>query len=66
MPSSIMGILAFFPDPLVSELMSRAHAARANAYCPYSQFRVGAAVLCPDGKIFTGILTTVHCSSFSV
>ena len=27
---------------------------RGKAYCPYSDFRVGAAVLTQDGTIFTG------------
>lgn len=29
-------------------------AAREFAYCPYSKFQVGAALLCNDGTIFTG------------
>jgi cytidine deaminase len=36
------------------ELINRAHAARQNAYAPYSNFHVGAAVLMEDGEIFTG------------
>ena len=31
-----------------------AKAASAKAYCPYSKFRVGAAVLADSGKIYTG------------
>src|ERR1051326_182985 len=31
-----------------------AEAAMANAYCAYSGFRVGAAVLCVNGEIFGG------------
>ncbi len=38
----------------MDELVSRATAAREKAYCPYSGFAVGAAVLTPDGRIFTG------------
>lgn len=37
-----------------TELMSLALQARENAYCPYSGFAVGAALLAQDGKIFTG------------
>ncbi len=36
------------------KLTAEAKAARQNAYAPYSGFRVGAAVLCEDGRIFPG------------
>ncbi|TRY71344.1 hypothetical protein DNTS_016584, partial [Danionella cerebrum] len=35
-------------------LVQKALAARELAYCPYSNFRVGAAVLTSDGCIFSG------------
>ncbi|KAK8925189.1 Cytidine deaminase [Metarhizium anisopliae] len=35
-------------------LRSQASAAKAAAYCPYSKFRVGAAVLGDDGSVTTG------------
>ena len=35
-------------------LMQAALDAKNNAYAPYSGFRVGAAVLCDDGSIYTG------------
>ncbi len=35
-------------------LAAAARAASANAYCPYSRFRVGAAVQADDGRVFTG------------
>lgn len=28
--------------------------ARCNSYAPYSSFKVGAALLCSDGKVYTG------------
>ena len=36
------------------ELLSLARDAARNAYVPYSQFPVGAAVECADGSVFTG------------
>ena len=36
------------------ELFEKAKAARENAYVPYSEFPLGAALLTSDGKIFTG------------
>ncbi len=36
------------------ELIQRAIAARLNAYAPYSNFQVGAALLGKDGRVFTG------------
>lgn len=35
-------------------LVNKAIAARENAYSPYSDFCVGAALFCADGEIFTG------------
>ena len=35
-------------------LMQLAEKARENAYAPYSHFRVGAAILCTNGKVYTG------------
>ena len=35
-------------------LIEKAFEARKKAYCPYSQFMVGAAVLGEDGNIYTG------------
>lgn len=36
------------------KLIKEAIKARENAYCPYSNFKVGAAVLFEDGEIYTG------------
>ena len=37
------------------ELFNIANEATKNAYIPYSNFPVGAAILTEDGKIFTGV-----------
>jgi cytidine deaminase len=36
-------------------LLGAAREARSNAYAPYSNFQVGAALLAADGRIFTGV-----------
>lgn len=35
-------------------LLEKAYEGRANAYAPYSNFKVGAAILMENGKIYTG------------
>jgi cytidine deaminase len=41
-------------EPAVNELVERAKQMRAQAYAPYSQFAVGAALITEDGAIFAG------------
>lgn len=36
------------------QLIAEAAAARLKAYTPYSNFKVGAALLCNDGRVFHG------------
>ena len=38
----------------ISLLIQKAADARAHSYAPYSNFSVGAALLCSDGTIYTG------------
>ncbi len=42
------------PPSVLDELVRAATKAQANAYVPASRFRVGAAVLDSDGRIFAG------------
>jgi cytidine deaminase len=42
------------PSAQAVDLQQRAVAAAAHAYAPYSNFRVGAAVLLADGSVVTG------------
>ena len=43
-------------DPeLVKRLVRASRDVMRNAFCPYSHFPVGAALLCQDGSIYTGI-----------
>ena len=44
-------------------LIDTARAAREKSYCPYSDFAVGAALLCSDGDIFTG--ANIESSSYT-
>ena len=46
------------------ELIKKAAEARENAYTPYSNFKVGAAVLTADGEIYTGC--NIENSAYSV
>jgi cytidine deaminase len=41
-------------DKTEQELVEMASQARQFSYSPYSKFRVGAAVECSDGRVFTG------------
>jgi cytidine deaminase len=42
------------PEGTLKEMISVARAASRRAYCPYSRFPVGAAVLTSDGQIVAG------------
>ena len=42
------------PDEIILKLKAAAQTASANAYCTYSHFPVGAAILADSGEIFAG------------
>ena len=48
----------------ISRLVDAAQAARERSYSPYSQFKVGAAVLTQEGEIFSG--TNVENASYGL
>jgi len=48
----------------VENLIEQSIVARRNSYSPYSKFKVGAALLCEDGTIYTG--ANVECASYSL
>ncbi len=48
------GSMADLSEDRISQLVEAARKAKEAAYAPYSGFRVGAAILCSDGSIFTG------------
>ncbi|MDE6838877.1 MAG: cytidine deaminase [Acutalibacter sp.] len=50
-------------NELAQALVQRALEARENAYCPYSGFAVGAALLCGDGTVYSGC--NIECASLS-
>ncbi len=41
-------------EEIRNDLISKAYEARKNSYAPYSDYQVGAALLCEDGNIYTG------------
>ncbi|XP_041672823.1 cytidine deaminase b [Cheilinus undulatus] len=51
---------------VVKELIQRSQEAKKQAYCPYSKFRVGAALLTHDNCVFTGCNVENACYNLGV
>ena len=47
-----------------ANLVKNALSARKNSYSPYSKYKVGSAIKCPDGKIYSG--TNVENASYGM
>ncbi|XP_044134548.1 cytidine deaminase isoform X1 [Bufo gargarizans] len=51
---------------LIRKLVQKSHEAKAFAHCPYSRFRVGAALLSQDGRIFLGCNVENACYTLGI
>ena len=49
-----------FAEGRLDDLIDASFKVKERAYCPYSNFPVGAAALGKDGTIYTGALTFCH------
>uniref|UniRef100_A0A1B6DB74 Cytidine deaminase n=1 Tax=Clastoptera arizonana TaxID=38151 RepID=A0A1B6DB74_9HEMI len=52
--TTVICFLYYVSEKHEQELVKLSIEAREKAYCPYSNFAVGAALLCDDGTIFKG------------
>ena len=55
---------SFVSDTKIQQVLREAVEARTFAYCPYSKFQVGAALLCENGTIYRGC--NIENSAFTV
>ncbi|KAM4643886.1 cytidine deaminase [Discoglossus pictus] len=51
---------------VIQRLVSRSQEAKTYAYCPYSKFRVGGALLAQDGKVYLGCNIENACYTLGV
>jgi len=52
--SNAKGFFGMITEEMKSHLVEQAFLARESSYSPYSRFKVGAAILSSDGRIFLG------------
>ena len=64
--SDIELIVIFHCAESVQKIIKVSKDMKKKAYCPYSKFRVGAALLCEDGTVITGNITYSPSSEFRV
>ncbi|KAJ0023625.1 hypothetical protein NQD34_003524 [Periophthalmus magnuspinnatus] len=53
-------------EDMLKKMISEADKVKTHAYCPYSQFRVGAALLTTDHHIYTGCNVENACNNLGV
>ncbi|XP_071385018.1 cytidine deaminase b [Centroberyx affinis] len=58
--------LRMLPQEKVKDLIHLSLQAKEHAYCPYSKFRVGAALLAHDDRVFTGCNVENACYNLGV
>lgn len=56
--------MSFLSADEIKKIIAECNEAKKFAYCPYSNFRVGAALLTTDGQIITGKDSYVTTRSF--
>lgn len=54
------------PEEIIKRLIQYSHEAKQRAYCPYSKFRVGAAVLTNDNIVYTGCNVENACYNLGI
>eukprot|EP00066_Takifugu_rubripes_P007855 XP_003973662.1 PREDICTED: cytidine deaminase-like [Takifugu rubripes] len=51
---------------MIKKLIEQSHEAKKQAYCPYSKFRVGSALLTADNRVITGCNVENACSNLGI
>ncbi|TWW61644.1 cytidine deaminase b isoform X2 [Takifugu flavidus] len=51
---------------MIKKLIEQSHEAKKQAYCPYSKFRVGSALLTADNRVITGCNMENACNNLGI